>query len=183
MGKEPSLTDTNHFIEPFVTMMEHNYHHGTHYTNTFNNPSHGQSTRSMIAVIVSDLLGAKKILGHSGVMSKNNFCSFCTLSKSDIGNFNWQHWELRKVEDFRQAAELWQDAPSVFICKALYVQYGVCWSAFWGLSYFNPTQSVIIEGMDNLFKGLVPYHCKTVLGDRPSWGNMLVSPRQACRHI
>ena len=91
MGKEPSLTDTNHFIEPFVTMMEHNYHHGTHYTNTFNNPSHGQSTRSIIAVIVSDLLGAKKILGHSGVMSKNNFCSFCTLSKSDIGNFNWQH--------------------------------------------------------------------------------------------
>ena len=55
----------------------------------------------MIAVIVSDLLGAKKILGHSGVTSKNNFCSFCTLSKSDIGNFNWQHWELRKVEDLR----------------------------------------------------------------------------------
>ena len=174
MGKEPSLADTNHFIEPFVTMMEHNYHHGTHYTSTFNHPSHGQSTRSMIAVIVSDLLGTKKILGYSGVTSKNSFCSFCTLSKSDIGNFNWQHWELRKVEDLRWAAELWWDAPSVSIHKALYAQYGVCWSAFWGLSYFNLTWSVIIEGMHNLFKGLVPYHCRTVLG--------IDHPEETCRN-
>ena len=168
MGKEPSLADTNHFIEPFVAMMERNYRHGTRYTSTFDHPSHGRSTRSMIAVIVSDLLGAKKILGHSGVTSKNNFCSFCTLSKSDIGNFDWQHWELRKVEDLRRAAELWRDAPSVSVRKALYAQYGVRWSAFWGLSYFDPTRSVIIEGMHNLFEGLVPYHCRTVLGiDRP----------------
>ena len=72
------------------------------------------------------------------------------------------------MEDLRRAAELWRDAPSVSVRKALYAQYGVRWSAFWGLSYFDPTRSVIIEGMHNLFEGLVPYHCRTVLGiDRP----------------
>ena len=118
----------------------------------------------MTAVIVTDLLGAKKILGYSGVMSKNNFFSFCTLSKSNISNFNWQHWEQKKVEDLRWAAEFWWDAPSVSIHKALYAQYGLCWSVFWGLSYFDPTWSVIIEGMHNLFEDLVPYYCRTVLG-------------------
>lgn len=168
MGGEPSLDDINHFIRPFVLMMQRNFQHGTRYTSTFDNPDHGRSTRSMMAVIISDLLGAKKILGHSGVTSKNNFCSFCTLSKSDIGNFDWQHWELRKVEDLRRAAELWRDAPSASVRKDLYAQYGVRWSAFWELSYFDPTRSVIIDGMHNLFEGLVSYHCRIVLGiDRP----------------
>ena len=38
------------------------------------------------------------------------------------------------------------------------------WSALWGLSYFNPTQSVIVDGMHNVFEGLVEFHCRTVLG-------------------
>ena len=168
MDKEPSRDETNRYLEPFVAMMQRNYQHGTRFTKTFDNPNYGRNTRSMIAVIVCDLLGAKKILGHSGVTSKKNFCSFCTLSKSDIGNFNWQDWELRNVEDLRAAAELWQDAPSVSARKALYAQNGVRWSALWGLSYFNLTRSVIVDGMHNLFEGLVAYHCRTVLGiDRP----------------
>ena len=168
MDKDPSIDDINCFLEPFTAMMQHNYQHGTRYTSTFDHPDHGRSTRSMIAVIVSDLLGAKKILGHCGVTSKNNFCSFCTLSKGDIGNFDWQRWELRKVEDLRQAAELWRDAPSASEHKKLYAQYGVRWSAFWDLSYFDPTRCLVIEGMHNLFEGLVPYHCRIVLGiDRP----------------
>ena len=72
------------------------------------------------------------------------------------------------MEDLRQAAELWQDAPSASERKKLYAQYGVCWSAFWDLSYFNPTRCLVIEGMHNFFEGLVPYHCRIVLGiDHP----------------
>ena len=110
-----------------------------------------------------------QIKSHSSTATNTvNFCSFCTLSKSDIGNLNWQDWELRNVEDLRVAVEFSQDAPSVSTCKALYAQNGVCWSVLWGLSYFNPMQSVIVDGMHNLFEGLVAYHCRTVLGiDRP----------------
>lgn len=168
LDREPSLDETNRFLEPLVSMMEHNYQHGTHFTKTFDSPIHGRDSRSMIAVKVFDLPGAKKIIGHAGVTSNHNFCSFCTLSKSDIGNFDWQHWELRKVEDLKAAAELWRDAPSAAARKALYAQHGVRWSAMWGLSYFDPTRSVIVDGMHNLFEGLVQFHCRTVLGiDRP----------------
>lgn len=101
MCKEPSLAKTNHFINPFVSMVEHKYCHGTCYTSTFGHPDDGCSTCSIITDYVSDLLGAKKILGHCDVTSKNHFCSFFTLSKCDISNFHWQHWEWRKVEDLR----------------------------------------------------------------------------------
>lgn len=168
MDKEPSLEATNHYLDPLMSTMERNYQHGTRYTKTFDHPDTGRTARSMIAVNVFDLPGAKKILGHSGVTSKRNFCSFCTLSKSDISNFDWQHWELRKVDDLREAAEHWRDAPSASARKALYKEHGIRWSALWGLSYFDPTRSVIVDGMHNLFEGLVAYHIRTVLGiDRP----------------
>ena len=39
----------------------------------------------------------------------------------------------------------------------------------WDLSYFDPMWSVIVDGMHNLFEGLVVYHFRTVLGiDHPN---------------
>jgi len=118
----------------------------------------------MIAVEVFDLQGVKKILGHRSFRSNQNFCSHCTTSKADIGNFDWQHWQPRKREDLRAAAEAWRDAPSAAARKALYNQNGVRWSPLWGLSYLDPTRSVVVDGMHNIFEGLVAYHCRVVLG-------------------
>jgi hypothetical protein len=54
-------------------------------------------------------------------------------------------------------------------CKALYKEHGVHWSALWGLSDFDPTQSVVVDGMHNLFEGLVAYQCCIILGiDHPA---------------
>lgn len=166
--KEPTADRVNHYLEPIVKMMDHSYQHGTHFSKTYDNPRDGRSTRSMIAVEVFDLKGAKRVLGHCSPTSNNNFCSFCTISKADIDNFDWEHWEPRKLEDLRSAAEKWRDAPSAAARKVLYQTYGVRWSALWGLSYFDPTRSVIVDGMHNLFKGLVEFHCRNILGiDRP----------------
>lgn len=166
--REPTADRVNHYLEPLVQTMEHNHQHGTHFTKTYDNPHEGRNTRSMIAVEVFDLKGAKRVLGHCSPTSNHNFCSFCTTSKANIGNFDWQQWEPRKVEDLRSAAEKWRDAPSAAERKALYKANGVRWSALWGLSYFDPTRSVIVDGMHNLFEGLVEFHCRTVLGiDRP----------------
>jgi hypothetical protein len=118
----------------------------------------------MIGVEVFNLPGAKRILGHCSFNSNHNFCSYCILSKADISNFDWEHWEPRKLEDLRAAAEQWRDAPSAAVRKALYKKNGIRWSAMWKLSYFNPTRSVIVDGMHNLFEGLVQYHCREVLG-------------------
>ena len=162
--KEPNVDQVDHYLDPLVHMMERNYQHGTHFTSTHDNPHEGRSSRSMIAVQVFDLPGVKKVLGHCSFRSNHNFCSHCTLSKADIGNFDWQHWPLRKREDLRAAAEAWRDAPSAADRKALYNQNGVRWSPLWGLSYFDPTRSVVVDGMHNIFEGLVQYHCRTILG-------------------
>ena len=166
--KEPTADRVNHYLEPIVKMMERNYRQGTHFTKTHNNPREGRSTRSMIAVQVFDLKGAKRVIGHCSPTSNHNFCSFCTTSKGNIDNFDWEHWEPRKLEDLRSAAEEWRGAPSAAARKLLYQKHGVRWSALWGLSYFDPTWSVIVDGMHNLFEGLVEFHCRNVLGiDRP----------------
>ena len=93
----------------------------------------------MIAVEVFDLPGAKRVLGHCSFNSKHNFCFYCTMSKADISNFDWEHWEPRKREDLTAAAEQWRDAPSATARKALYKVTGVRWSALWDLSYFDLT--------------------------------------------
>jgi hypothetical protein len=162
--KEPTGDKVNHFLDPLIDMMERSYQHGTHFAKTYDNPREGRSARSMIGVEVFDLPGAKRILGHCSFNSNHNFCSYCILSKADISNFDWEHWEPRKLEDLRAAAEQWRDAPSAAVRKALYKKNGIRWSAMWKLSYFNPTRSVIVDGMHNLFEGLVQYHCREVLG-------------------
>jgi hypothetical protein len=166
--KAPPGDKVNNFLEPLVQMMQRNYQQGTHFAKTLNNPREGRSTRSMIGLEVFDLVGAKMVLGHCSFRSNHNFCSFCTLSKADIGDFNWERWQPRKLEDLRTAAEQWRDAPSAAARKALYKKNGVRWSALWNLSYFDPTRSVVVEGMHNIFEGLVEYHSRDVLGiDNP----------------
>jgi hypothetical protein len=162
--KEPTNDQTNHYLDPLIDMMEHNYQHGTHYTKTRDNPREGRSCRSMIAVEVFDLVGVKRVLGHCSFRSNHNFCSHCTMSKADIGNFDWQNWQPRKREDLRAAAEAWRDAPSAAARKELYAKHGVRWSPLWRLSYFDPVRSVVVDGMHNIFEGLVKYHCRVVLG-------------------
>jgi hypothetical protein len=162
--KGPNIDQVNDFLVPLVRMMERNYQHGTHYTKTHDNPREGRSTRSMIAAEVFDLEGVKKVLGHCSFSSNHNFCSHCTRSKADIGNFDWQNWTPRKREDLRAAAVAWRDAPNATARKKLYKQTGVRWSPLWELSYFDPTRSVVIDGMHNIFEGLVEFHTRIVLG-------------------
>jgi len=157
MPKEPSGNGVNRYLEPIIGMLENNYQHASHFASTYNNPRKGRSTRSMIVLEVFDLQGAKRVLGHCSIRLNHNFCSFCTTSKVDIGNFDWEQWEPHKLEDLR-------DATSATARKEIYQKYGVRWSALWGLSYFDPTRSVIVDGMHNLFEGLVEFHCRHVLG-------------------
>ena len=110
------------------------------------------------------MAGAKKILGHCSYNLNFNFCSYCHLPKRKIGNFDWQTWCSCTVEELQSTAEQWQDAPSAVKHKKLYKQNGVRWSAMWGLSYFNPCHSVIVDGMHNLLEGLVQYYIRTILG-------------------
>ena len=62
------------------------------------------------------------------------------------------------------AAEAWRDAPSKTARNKLSKANGVRWSELLYLSYWDPTRFAIIDGMHNLFLGLVRYHFREIIG-------------------
>ncbi|KZP10218.1 hypothetical protein FIBSPDRAFT_683853, partial [Athelia psychrophila] len=163
MPEEPILDRTNHYLKPIVTQLEHSYTNGVKYNRTYKNPE-GRQTRLAIAVLVNDLPGGKKITQMAHHSSKAHFCSLCTLGKEHINNINPSKWTQRDVNILRNAAEQWRDADSKAQRDALFKKYGVRWSELWRLPYYNPIRMLVIDGMHNLFEGLVQFHCRYVLG-------------------
>ena len=161
--REPSTLEMNHLIRPLVDMLVVNYDKGVHYSRTAAS-SVGRSSRSAVAVHVHDLPGAKRVIGHAGFTSTQNFCSYCKTVKTGISNFDVDTFEARTVEDLKHAAEQWKLAKSEAERSALFNQNGVRWSEFWRLPYFNPIKQVVVDGMHTLFLGLVEYHIRQILG-------------------
>lgn len=83
MPTEPTLDQSNHFMEPIVTQLSNSYSKGVKYSRTYNHRE-GHQTRSAIAVFVNDLPGVKKVAQMAGHTSKSHFCSLCTLHKDHI---------------------------------------------------------------------------------------------------
>jgi hypothetical protein len=62
-----------------------------------------------------------------------------------------------------EAAKAWRDAPNKSKRKQLYKANGVRWSELLRLSYWDPTRYVIVDGMHNLFLGLVKHHFHEII--------------------
>jgi hypothetical protein len=60
--------------------------------------------------------------------------------------------------------EQWKDAPSKAARDRIFKETGIRWSELLRLPYWDPTRSVVVDAMHNLFLGLVKFHCQTVLG-------------------
>lgn len=162
MPKEPALDQTNHYLEPLITQVCESYEKGIKFSRTYQHPE-GRQTRSAIVVFVNDLPGGKKAAQMAGHTSKSHFCSLCTLNKSNINEIDPVLWAPRDVETLRRAAFQWKNADSKAERDRIFSQYGVRWSEFWRLSYYNPVKMLVMDGMHNLFEGLVQYHCRNVL--------------------
>lgn len=162
MPMEPHFEKINHYLKPIVDQLERSYTIGVKYSQTYKNPE-GRQTRSAIAVLVNDLPGGRKVTQMAGHSSKKNFCSVCTLSQDQINNIDPSKWTHRNVDVLRKAAEQWRDAGSKAQRKAIFEKYGVRWSEFWRLPYYDPIRMLVIDGMHNLFEGLVQLHCRYIL--------------------
>ena len=160
---EPSVEEVEHFIAPLVEMMERSWRHGTKFERT-ESSKHGRTERSMLAVIVMDMVAARKITGCASHSSKDFFCSLCSLGKCDINNLDRRTWPTRTREVLKKAAEEWRDATTASERKRLFKKNGVRWSPFWSLEYYDPTKMVVTDPMHNLFLGLVQFHIQEVLG-------------------
>lgn len=162
MPVEPTLDQTNHYLEPVVTQLERSYTKGVKYNRTYQHRE-GRRTRSAIAVFVNDLPGGKKVAQMASYQQKSHFCSLCTLHKDRINEIDPECWVPRDLIALRRAAYAWKNATSKADRDAIFAQFGVRWSEFWRLSYYNPIRMLIIDGMHNLFEGLVQFHCRSVL--------------------
>ena len=161
--REPSVEEVEHFIAPLVEMLNRSWRHGTKFERT-ESSKHGRTERSILAVIVTDMVAARKITGCASHSSKDFFCSLCSLGKCDINNLDRRTWPTRTIEALKKAAEEWRDATTTSERKRLFKKNGVRWSPFWNLEYYNPTKMVVADPMHNLFLGLVQFHIREVLG-------------------
>jgi Transposase family tnp2 len=159
--REPSLDEINHFLWPVVDFFLPSWKDGTWFTKTTKHTA-GRLSRSVIAVAVNDLPAARKLAGRAGPTA-NQMCGLCWLMKSDIADFDWEKWRRRTFEEHKAAAEQWKNAETKVERDKIFKQHGVRWSELLRLPYWDPTRFIVIDGMHNLFLGLVQYHFRSLI--------------------
>ncbi|KIJ60184.1 hypothetical protein HYDPIDRAFT_71193, partial [Hydnomerulius pinastri MD-312] len=122
----------------------------------------GRLSRSVIALAVNDLPAARKIGGFAAPTAAN-LCNLCWLQKSDISNFVCEGWRHRTYHEHLEAAIRWRDAETKKDRDQTFKETGVRWSELLRLPYWDPTRFLVIDGMHNLFLGLVQFHFRDLI--------------------
>ena len=159
--KEPDYDQINHFTTPIVRKFHRMWSEGTWYTRTAKYPR-GRLSRSAIAALVADLPGARKVSGQAHFKMRL-FCALCLLTRDDINNLDRDSWVARCWKDILDAGYRYLRAPDQQTRNRLFQEHGVRWSAFMELPYWNNIISVVVEGMHNLFLGIIQHHFRTIL--------------------
>ncbi|KAJ3825927.1 hypothetical protein F5878DRAFT_507275, partial [Lentinula raphanica] len=88
----------------------------------------------------------------------------CKLrGKDQIYCTDHTQWVARDVEELRKYAWKYKNAQTQAERKQIFETYGVRWSSFWLLEYWDPTKMLVIDAMHCILEGLVHYHCRHVL--------------------
>ena len=112
---------------------------------------------------VNDLPAAHKVSGTAGIGS-HFYCTVCSCYDCDtMYNSDFDDWKLRDVTEMCQQAEAWRDAQTSQVRDEIFNRYGVRWSEFWRLPYWDPSRMLIIDSMHCVLEGIVHYHCRHVL--------------------
>lgn len=165
--REPSLDEINHFLSPLVEFFLPAWKNGTWFTKTEQHPE-GRLARSVIAVAVNDLPAARKVGGFAGPTAAH-FCNLCWLQKSDISNILCETWTHRTRQEHLAAAIQWRDAETKQERDRIFKDTGVRWSELLRLPYWDPLRFIVIDGMHNLFLGLVQFHFRDlIMIDKPA---------------
>ncbi|KAJ3979299.1 hypothetical protein F5890DRAFT_1421566 [Lentinula detonsa] len=91
-------------------------------------------------------------------------CSVCDIyGKDQIFSTDYNHWTCRDVNELRKWAWAYKNATTLAERKQIFDTYGVRWSSFWLLEYWDPTKMLVIDAMHCILEGLVHYHCRHVL--------------------
>jgi hypothetical protein len=159
--REPALDEINHFLRPVVDFFVLSWKDGTRFTRTFQN-AEGRLSRSVITVAINDLPATRKLAGCAGPTA-NQMCGLCWQKKSEIANFDCETWRRRTCSEHRAAAEEWKSAETKSERDKIFKRHGVRWSELLRLPYWDPVRFVVVDGMHNLFLGLVQHHFRDLI--------------------
>jgi len=160
--KEPSMDEINIFLRPLVDDLLESYETGVSYTRTWKYPN-GRKTRSALALIICDLPAARQALGFTGPQS-TNFCSYCKLKLKDINNLDVGSWESRSCEEHLNLALEWRDASQEARRVEITRKYGIRYSEFLRLPYFDPIRNLCVDPMHAFFLRMLSHHCQDIWG-------------------
>ena len=122
----------------------------------------GQLVHSALATLVCNLLAAHKIAGFKS----HPACNLCPShsSKVDLHNIEYRAWGECTYVEHMEAAEQWCDASSRAQHKRAFDRTGTWWSELLHLPYWDLTCFIIIDGMHNLWLGMMQFHVHVLLG-------------------
>ncbi|RDB18859.1 hypothetical protein Hypma_014527 [Hypsizygus marmoreus] len=161
--KECNLEEINHFIRPIMDQLERGWKCGFHISRTADSPERGEVVEVAVALSVNDLPAARKVSGTAG-HGADFICTVCNSYKCcNLYNTDFENWKSRNVDKMREQAKAWRDADSSTARNKIFDEYGVRWSEFWRLPYWDPTRMLVIDSMHCILEGLVHYHCRNVL--------------------
>ena len=190
--REPNYDEINHFLTPLIRRFLPMWREGIWFSRTARY-ARGRLCRSAIAALVCDLLGSRKVSGHAH-HSMRFFCARCLLTKDSINEINQSSWSRRTWDSILEVAHAYRNAPNQAERTRIFKQWGVRWTAFMELPYWNNLLSVIVDGMHNLFLGLVSHNVRVILGlhaldasgdddSRPAVLVNLFALNKACRGV
>ena len=158
--KEPNYVEISNYLAPLVDEFLVLWNTGVRFSQTASTP-YGRLVRAAIAILVCDLPAVRKVAGLLSHSSNNFVCSHCTCPKQKIWDVD-QIFARRETAVLREQATEWRVAPTARR-KTIEKQYGVRWSEFWRLPYWDPSRQLVVDPMHCLLLGLVHSHFTTIL--------------------
>ena len=159
--KEPSCAEINHFLKPLVNSFEVTFTSGVQYSRAHKYP-HSRTVQSAIVCVVGDLPAIQKITGSA--LYGKAFCAMCKLNKGSINELDRSKWIPCTHSEQLEVAIKWRDAPSISEQKKTFDSQGLRRSELFNTISLDFMESIVIDGMHNLFLGLVQHHCWFILG-------------------
>ena len=161
--REPEKEEISHFMRPVIDECIVAWERGIHISKTASCPDEGRDVEVAIIISVNDLPAARKVSGTAGHRS-HFYCTICSCTgRETMYNSDFHTWKARDSTEMRQQAEAWRDAQTLKERDDIFEKYGVRWSEFWRLPYWNPSQMLVVDSMHCILEGIVHYHCRHVL--------------------
>ncbi|KAE9387665.1 hypothetical protein BT96DRAFT_837366, partial [Gymnopus androsaceus JB14] len=126
---EPSADELNQFVQPIVEQFVRTWRPGLKVSSTAQSKS-GAVVEAILLLYVNNLPAACKVSGFQGPMS-NFICTICKLRGMHQIFMDHKCWIPRDVTELCQWSTAYRDAQTLDERKAIFNEYGVCWSSLW----------------------------------------------------